>query len=582
MRRGSTWRRLWGETTGYRRHIFGLFVLELASTPMALLYPVPLKIAVDSAIGDRPVPAVISWALPDSVTSTSMGVLLTAAGLMVALGLVDHLRGLGSWVLGTYAGEQISFGVRAKLFAHVQRMSLAYHDIRGTSDSTYRIQYDAGEVKSIVTEGVTPFLTAGITLVAMLYITARLDWQLALAALVLVPVLLFVSRAYRKRLRSGWLEVKAFDTSAMSVVQETLAALRVVKAFGREESRQQQYLGHARRSVRGHVRMALLEGGLWMLAGITVVCGSAIVLFLGFRHVQAGTLSLGDLLVVMAYLTTINGLLETLTRQVGEVQSALASSERAFELLDHAPDVEERPNARPISRARGAITFDDVSFSYELSRQGVQNVSFSVEPGTCVGIAGATGAGKTTLTSLLCRFYDPQAGAVLLDGVDLREFRLADLRGQLAVVLQDPVLFTGGVAENIAYADPEASEHRIVEAAKAADAHDFITQLPDGYDTVVGERGMTLSGGQRQRLSLARAFLKDAPILVLDEPTSAVDQQTEESILRTMTELMAGRTTFLISHRTSMLQACDVVLHISAGRVKDLQAAGPSQVVSGG
>jgi ATP-binding cassette subfamily B protein len=295
----------------------------------------------------------------------------------------------------------------------------------------------------------------------------------------------------------------------------------------------------------------------------------ALVLFVGVGHVRAGTLTLGDLLLVMGYIGKLYDPLKTISRKAATLQIHLASLERTFAVLEQVPDVTEQPNARPLGRATGALAFHSVSFAYGPDRPVLSDVSFEIEPGTRLGIVGATGAGKTTLISLLTRFYDPTAGQIVLDGVDLRDYKLADLRRQFAVVLQEPVLFSVSVAENIAYGDPAAAPAQIVAAARAAHAHEFIERLPQGYDTPVGERGMQLSGGQRQRIALARAFLKDAPLLVLDEPTSSVDVRTETAIFEAMNRLMRGRTAFLITHRESALAACDVRLQLERGRLVD-------------
>ena len=272
----------------------------------------------------------------------------------------------------------------------------------------------------------------------------------------------------------------------------------------------------------------------------------------------------------MSYLAQLYAPLKTISKSAATLQSSLASAERAFALLDEAPDVVERPNAGRLLRASGAVAFHNVSFAYNGGAPVLHDVSFDIRPGTRVGIMGMTGAGKTTLVSLLTRFYDPTAGQILLDGVDLRDYKLADLRNQFAIVLQEPVLFSTSIAENIAYARPDASEEEIIEAAKAANAHEFIVSLPQGYETLVGERGMRLSGGERQRISLARAFLKDAPILILDEPTSSVDMKTEAAIMEAMERLMQGRTAFIIAHRLSTLTNCDVLLKIENGRLFDV------------
>jgi ATP-binding cassette, subfamily B, bacterial len=297
--------------------------------------------------------------------------------------------------------------------------------------------------------------------------------------------------------------------------------------------------------------------------------GTAATLLVGVGHVRSGSLSVGELLVVLAYLAQLNHPLETLSKTLTQVQSALSGAERAFALLDQAPEVLEHRQARSLVRAEGRLTFQDVSFAYVEGRAVLQDISFEVSSGTRVGIAGRTGAGKSTLLNLLTRFYDVTSGRILLDGVDVREYRLADLRNQFALVLQEPVLFSTSIGENIAYARPDATVEEIVAAAQAANAHDFIVRLPEGYRTPVGERGMCLSGGERQRLSLARAFLKDAPILILDEPTSSIDLETEAAIMEAMERLMQGRTTFMIAHRLNTLKNCDARLEIRHGRLVD-------------
>jgi len=401
----------------------------------------------------------------------------------------------------------------------------------------------------------------------MIYVTAWIDWQLALVALAVSPVLLLITQTSRRRLRRRWPEVLAHESSAMSVVQEVLAAVRVVKAFGQEDREHERFVRQSAKGVRGTLHLAFVQSGTGLLIGLTLAIGTAAVLYIGVRHVQSGALTLGELVMVMVYLSRLYMPLETMSKKVGDLQSSLASAERAFALLDQAPDVAERPNPRPLGRAAGAVAFRDVAFSYDADRAILEGISFEIEPGSRVGIAGATGAGKTTVVSLLTRFYDPTSGQIVLDGVDLRDYQLADVRNQFAIVLQEPVLFSTSIAENIAYADPDAGEAAIVAAARAANAHEFVSRLPQGYDSRVGERGMRLSGGERQRISLARAFLKDAPILILDEPTSSVDMATEAAIAEAMQRLMKGRTSFIISHRPSVLEECDLLLVIADGRL---------------
>jgi ATP-binding cassette subfamily B protein len=565
--------RLASQARPYWLHILGILALGLLSTPLALLTPLPLQIAVDSVLDSRPMPRFLEALLPHSVTRSEQALLALAVALTVAIALLSKLEELASALLSTYTGEKLALDFRARLFRHVQRLSLSYHDAKGTSDSTYRIQNDAWAIRYIAIDGVIPFITAGVALLSTLYIILQLDWQLTLVALAVSPILILVSRAYRRHFRTQSREIKQLESSVLSVIQEVLAALRVVKAFGQEDREEERFVDRSGDGMRARLRFVLVENSFSLLIGLTTAVGTAAVLFIGISHVQSGVLTLGQLLLVMSYLAQLYTPLRTIGRKVGSLQSHLASAERAFTLLDEAPDVTERPNARPLVRAAGAVTFRNVSFAYDRDRMVLDKLSFEIGARMRVGIAGTTGAGKTTLVSLLMRFYDPIDGQILLDGIDLRAYRLADLRNQFGVVLQEPVLFSTSIAENIAYARPGAGDDAIIAAAKAANAHEFISRLPRGYATQVGERGLQLSGGERQRIALARAFLKDAPILILDEPTSSVDVTTEAAIMMALEQLMRDRTTFIIAHRVGTLAFCDLRLEMENGRLVD--AGGP-------
>ncbi|HAA26467.1 MAG TPA: ABC transporter ATP-binding protein [Cyanobacteria bacterium UBA8553] len=551
----------------YWLHIGGIFVLGLLSMPLALLMPLPLKIAVDSVIGSKPIPGFLDILLPIAIADSKTAVLAIASVLVVAIALLNQLQGFGSLLLGTYTGEKMVLEFRAQLFRHVQRLSLTYHDSKGTTDSTYRIQYDAPAIQWIMINGFIPLITSVFTFIGMTYVTVRLDWQLAVIALGVSPILFLLTQFYSQRLRRQWTEAKDLESSALSVVQEVLGAIRVVKAFGRETHEQDRFIDHYSKSIWALIRVSLAQSFFSCLVALTMAIGTAAVLFMGVKHVQTGVLSLGDLLLVNSYLTQLYIPLMNIGDQVTGMQRSLASVERAFCLLGERPDVIERRYSRSVSRATGAVTFYHASFAYDKNHPILEDISFEVTPGTRVGITGKTGAGKTTLLNLLTRFYDPTAGQIFLDGIDLRDYKLAVLRNQFAIALQEPVLFSTSIAENIAYARPDASEQDIITAAQAANAHEFILNLPQGYDTLVGERGMRLSGGQRQRISLARAFLKDAPILILDEPTSSIDTKTEAAIMEAMERLMSNRTTFMIAHRLSTLESCDKLLVLENGRL---------------
>jgi len=582
----ALYRRLTLEARRFWPHIAGLFALSLLNAPLTLLNPLPLKIAVDSVLGSHGLPVWLAVLLPAGTMSSDWSAVMLVAGLIVLLALAKQLLDLSFVILRSYAAEQLVLAFRAKLFGHLQRLSLSYHDTSGTATSIYRIQYDAPAIQWIMIDGFIPLVSSVLTLVSMIVVMARIDWSLALVALTVVPVLYALTRFYGRRLKSQWREAKNLENSTLSVVEEVMSSVRLVKAFGQEEREHQRYLQNARRSLREQLRLTLTSGSFGLIVGLAMAIGTAVVLFLAVRHVQAGLISLGDLILVMSYLGLLYAPLQSVSKSVASLQGSLVSAERAFELLDQAPEVPESPVARPLAQAGGHVEFDNVSFAYNAERVALRGVSFMVAPGSRVGIAGMTGAGKSTLMSLLLRFYDPTEGRILLDGVDLRDYRLLDLRNQFAVVQQEPVLFSSSIAENIAYARQGATDAEIIAAAQAANADDFIKRLPQGYATQVGERGVQLSGGERQRISLARAFLKDAPILILDEPTSSVDVATEAAILEAMKRLMRGRTTFMIAHRLGTLESCNHLLVLERGRLQaftsDVPAALRERLVAAG
>jgi ATP-binding cassette subfamily B protein len=373
--------------------------------------------------------------------------------------------------------------------------------------------------------------------------------------------MVLISR-FKMSLRKGWSKHKDLSDAAMSVVNEVFSLLRVVKAFTQEKPESDRFAEQGAKSLSAQVHVSFLQSTFNLMTGVVTATGTGIVLYVGVTAIQAGAMTVGDLLVVMAYLVLLYSPLEVIGGQLAGMQDSLASAERAFEYLDEQTEVEEIPDAIPVTRVRGDFRIENMCFGYKSGADVLQNISLIVPAGSRVGIAGKTGAGKTTFLSLLMRFYDPTSGAILLDGADLRNYRVKDLRQQFGIVLQEPVLFSTSIADNIAYGRTSASHAEIIAAARAANAHDFIRQFENGYQTLVGERGMRLSGGERQRIALARAFLKDAPVLLLDEPTSSVDLKTEALIMNAMERLMQGRTTFMIAHRLGTLENCDMIFEV--------------------
>ena len=518
-------------------------------------------------VGGEPLPGYIAFAVPESATESSMGTLVVAIVLFLLVSFLSLARTLVGRYLQAYTGQKLVLDFRAALFRHVQRLSLRYHDQKGSTDSTYKIQYDANSIQQVLMNGLMPILTASFPLVGVITVTALIDSQLTLITLGVCPVLIFLTRLFGKRLRKKWKLVKSLDSSSMSVVQEVLSTLRVVKAFGREDSEEERFVSQSNQRMAGHLD-AMRTGSLYaFLVATTISMATAIVLLIGTLHVQSGLLTLGELLMVMAYMGQLFGPLRTMSQTATGLANGLASAERVFKLFDQEPELIEKAEALRIMQAKGNIRFENVNFSYQENHPVLNEISIEIPAGSRVGLRGKTGSGKTTLVSLLMRFYDPDSGCIFLDGVDVRDYRLVDLRNQFAIVLQEPVLFSTTIAENISYGQPGTSFKQIETAARLANAHEFISGLSESYDTQVGERGVKLSGGERQRISLARAFLRDAPILILDEPTSAVDMSTESIIIEAMEKLMQGRTTIIISHRLSTLDSCDVVLELESGRL---------------
>jgi ATP-binding cassette subfamily B protein len=550
----------------YWPYIFSILLLDLLATPIALLTPLPLKLVVDSVLGGESPPEFLSAVIPDSWLSPS-ALLLFAVALLIGTAVLTQLQTLGATLLRAYTGGKLVLQFRTQMFRHAQRLSLSYHDMKGASDTLYRVQYDTAAVEQALINGIIPMIAAVVTVVSMLYVTAQINSRLLLVALVITPIIIMLTKLYRMPLRKRWKKHKSLDNAAMSVVSEVFSALRVVKAYSQENHEESRYEGRASKSLTEKLKAILLQGTFDIGASLATAIGTAVVLFVGVRTIQAGAMTVGDLLVVMTYLALLYTPLKKIGRRIASLQNALASADRAFSLIDQCPDVAEKPGATALLRARGDVEFRNVSFGHDRSECFLRNIDIRIPVGSRVGIVGKTGVGKTTLLSLLMRFYDPVSGQVMLDGIDVRDYKLADLRRQYAMVLQDTVLFSTTIRENIAYARLDASDQEIVAAAASARADDFISALPDGYQTLVGDRGMRLSGGERQRIALARAFLRDTPLLLLDEPTSALDSKTEAAILEVMEQLMTGRTTFIIAHRLSTVANVDMLLELKDGRL---------------
>ena len=553
-------------------------IVSLLAVPMTLIFPLPIKLLVDSVLGSQPLPGYLTIFVGSQV-STSLALWL-AISILMAAAVLTYLQNLVNVWYSNKVGNRMTLDVRTRLFRQMQRLSIAYHDTMGAADSAYRTLNDAPMLRSFGIDSLIPLTTSILTLGAMILVMVFLDWQLALIALLVSPLMFLLTFLFRPRIRAGWRKFRASESAAMAVAQESLGASRLVKSYGQEERKNKELVSHYDASLSASLKVQVDSAIYSLLVGILTAAGLAAVLYIGIGHVQAGILTLGSLLVVNYYVTQLYGPLRNVGQSILDIQMSLTGVERYRAVLDEKPDVPESPHALPLTRARGEIAFKNVSFEYTKDHPVLHDISFELPSGNRLGVVGPTGSGKTTLSTLLLRLFDPTNGVITLDDIDLREYKLADLRNQYAVVHQETVLFSTSVAENIRFAQPNATMDEVIAAATAAKAHDFITNLPNGYDTLVGERGMKLSGGERQRISLARAFLKNAPILILDEPTSSLDVHTEAAILDTIQELMKDRTTMMIAHRPSTLRDCNMILVLEDGRVNRMTTEVES-VISG-
>lgn len=542
--------------------------LLLCGTLVGLLIPWPIKLVVDSVLGGRAAPVGLDD-LAGRFSAEHPRIALLAL-LCTAILLIRLLMGLIN-VVSTYVlvrvGLRMVFRLRCDLFTHLQKLSLRFHDSTTVGDSLFRVTWDSYCVQTMFNSGLIPTIMASATLAGIGAVMFWRDWLLTIVALgVGLPLIMLIKWMDRPMTRHS-MRVQERESEISTRVQETFSGIRAVMAFGQEQFESDRFRSKAEMSLLASLKLTLIQTASQSAVGMLLAGGTALVVWITAWRVLQGRLTAGDVFLLVAYVEMLFKPLETLAYTAGLIQGAAAGGRRVFAILDRQPDVADAPDCTPIARSGGAIQLQNVSFAYREDQRVLCDIDLQIAPGQTVALVGPSGAGKTTLVSLLMRFYDPTAGAVTLDGVDLRKLRLADLRRNIALVLQEPVLFAASIAENIAYGRPGATSVQIEAAARLAGAHEFIAALPQGYQTQIGERGVSLSGGQRQRLSIARAFLKDAPILIMDEPTSALDARTEGDLLEALQRLKQGRTTIIIAHRLSTIRSADVIVAMKAGRI---------------
>lgn len=555
--------------------VAGSYLATGVSAATALLAPWPVAIVIDEVTGRR------EGGLVGSLLGGSGRMTIIAAVIIGGFGLTAIQYGIG--VLGEYIttklASHMTLDLRSDLFAHAQKLSQGFHDEARSGAMIYTIN-NAAESAGQITVAFPPLAQAAFTLIGMLVITFEIDPLLAVLSLSVVPFVYGSTGYYTRKIEPQLYQVRNIEHNSLNVVYEAVKMMRVIVAFRRERHEYGRFRDWAEQALRVRVNLTVRQTAFSMVVNLITAAGTGLVLWFGAKHVISGRLTPGQLLVMMTYVAEVYGPLQSVSSTLTVIQDQVISLRMAFGLLAQEPEVTERPNAVSLPRVYGRVTYRNVAYRYPARHDGaVDSVSFDVHPGERIGIVGPTGAGKSTLMSLLPRFVDADSGSVLIDGYDVREVTLDCLRNAVSVVHQETMLFSGTIAYNIQYGRLDATEEEVVAAAKAAQIHDFLVSLPDGYQTELGEGGSQLSGGERQRIAIARAFLKDAPILILDEPTASLDARTEGAIVASLDSLMESRTTFLIAHRLSTLQSVDRVLVFDHGRL--IEQGTPEELIDG-
>ena len=577
----STYRRALAYYRPFLGPTIAAVTLTLVAIGFGLLRPWPFAFIVDhvlpQAAREGRTPAVLgydlsAWPLPSVVA--------LMCALIVTFHLISGLLNLFTGVLFLRVGLQALLRLRTEIYACLHSLPLKFHDQRRSADSSFRVAYDSQSIQAFYSKAVFIF-QAGFSIVSTFAVMWRLDSRLTLLSLAVVPFMVVVIYWYAKRIRTEATTIAERESAVLTVAQEGLSAIKMVQAFGREDYEVAQFRSSARESLEANLRLNFISMKSALVVGTLIAISTASMYYVGSRHVLEGSLKLGELIWISSLLLLLYQPLEALTHVAWALEGAAAGAQRCFEVLDRQDDVPDAPDAKTLGLARGEIVFEHAGFAYASDRPILSDVNLRIAPGQTVAFVGGTGAGKSTLLSLVPRFYDPSAGRVLVDGHDLRTITKKSLRHQMSIVLQDTLLFSTTIRENIAYGRPEASDEEIIEAARRAQAHDFILAQTDGYRSQVGERGGHLSVGQRQRIGIARAFLKNAPILLLDEPTSALDPTTEAAIMSTIEELMRGRTTLIITHRIATIHGVDKIVVLANGGIVE-EGRGPELVARGG
>ena len=532
-----------------------------------ILEPWPLKMLLDYVLGSKTPPDWLTRLVQATFGQGKFAILNFTALAVMLIAITGAISSYVEKYMTTTVGQWVMHDMRRTLYYHIQRLSLSFHDQKQTGDLISRVTSDIDSIQSFITSALLGGLINILTLVGMIGVMFYLNWKFTLIALTVAPLLFIVVYTFTRRIKKAAHDVRKKEGQIVSIIEEVLSSMRVVKAFAREDYEQQRFEQESLESVEAALKARNLKAKLTPVVEIIVAAGTCLVLWYGARLVLSGQISAGVLVVFFLYLGKLYKPMRELSKMADTYAKAAVGFERIQEVLETEGQVRDSPQARNAPRLKGGVAFDHVQFGYNADQMILQDVSFAIEPGQVAAFVGPTGTGKTTIISLIPRFYDPNSGRVLLDGTDVRRFKQRSLRQQISFVLQETLLFHAPIWHNIAYGKPEASREEIISAAKAANAHEFIEKMPEGYDTMVGERGVTLSGGQRQRIAIARAIIRDSPILVLDEPTSGLDAASEELVFEALNRLMKEKTCIVIAHRLATIRHADVIFVMKEGKI---------------
>jgi ATP-binding cassette, subfamily B, bacterial len=551
----------------YRFRVGVLSILLLSEIGLGALQPWPLAIVIDYVLQQHPMPEPFAGWLQvlHGGNRFILLLILVVAGVLVQV-INQFVSAIGTQVQ-VDTGQRMVYDLRGRLFEHLTALGLHHHITTSTADAVYRVDVDAYSIENLVMSGIFPLATSFLALLVMFAILVRLDVTIALLSLTVVPFMYLCLRYYMRTLVNREERVKELESKLLERLYETFGAMRLVKSFARERHELGRYVKAGQTTMDARIKITWQQSLFSVVVGTITILGTALVVIVGGSFVMRGRLTVGQLTVVISYLGAVYGPLSAIAHTTGQLQGAVAGAKRVRTMFALTPETVDVPDAIDATGIRGDIAFENVGFSYPDGTAVLHDIKFEAKPGQMVALVGLTGAGKTTLVSLIPRFYNATAGSVLVDGVDVKQYRVRSLRDSISIVLQEPVLFSGTIADNIRYGRLDATAAEVEEAARAAHAHDFIARLPKGYDTEIAEAGGGLSGGERQRLSVARAILKNAPILILDEPTSSLDAISEEIVFAALRRLRTGRTTIVIAHRLSTVRDADQILVLDGGRI---------------